>query len=105
VDSFTQLPYATISNPANQDIGWETTKMINGGIDAGFFNNCLTFSLDICSKKTTDIFINQFINSAYGFQFLQFNGGTLAGNGVDLGLTGRIFKTNQFSWASTINFS
>ncbi|WP_231582612.1 SusC/RagA family TonB-linked outer membrane protein [Pedobacter sp. BMA] len=105
VDNITQLAYVMISNPANQDIGWETTKMVNGGVDASFLNNRISFALDLYSKRTTDILINQPINSAYGFSTLQFNSGSLAGHGVDLGLTGRIIQNNKFSWSSTVNFS
>lgn len=105
VDSYTQLPYATISTPANQDIGWETTKMVNGGIDASILKNRISLTFDVYSKRTTDILISQPINAAYGFTTLMFNGGTLAGNGVDLGLTGRIIQTLKWNWSSTLNFS
>lgn len=105
VDPYTQLPYATISTPANQDIGWETTKIINGGMDARFFNNRIGFSLDVYSKRTYDILIDQPINSTYGFTFLRYNGGTLAGHGVDLGLSGDVIRNTNWSWTSTLNFS
>jgi len=105
VDAGTQLPYVSISTPANQGIGWETTKMVNGGIDARFLNNRVGFSLDVYSKRTYDILINQPINSTYGFAFLQYNGGNLAGNGVDLSLSGDIFRSVNWGWSSTLNFS
>ncbi|MGN7986092.1 SusC/RagA family TonB-linked outer membrane protein [Pedobacter sp. 22226] len=105
VDPYTQLPYATIVTPANQGIGWETTKMVNGGIDARFLNNRVGFGLDLYSKRTYDILINQPINSTYGFAFLQYNGGTLAGNGVDLGLSGDVIRNINWNWTSTLNFS
>lgn len=105
VDPYTQLPYGTISAPANQDVGWETTRMLNGGVDASFLNDRISFTFDVYSKRTNDILINQPINSAYGFSTLRFNGGTLSGHGIDLGLTGRIIRNSTLSWASTVNFS
>lgn len=105
VDTYTQLPYATTSAPANQNIGWETTKMYNAGLDAGFLQNRVRFSLDMYSKKTYDILMNLPLNSTYGFTTLQMNAGNLSGHGTDLGLSGDIIRSRNWNWGSTLNFS
>ena len=104
-DSYTQLPYTYISTPANQNIGWETTKMTNFGVDATLFNNRLNFTLDVYNKKTTDILASLPVNSTYGFNSIQYNAGNLSGHGVDLGLSGTVLKGRDWSWNSTLNFS
>jgi TonB-linked SusC/RagA family outer membrane protein len=105
VDPSTQLPYATISTPANQDIGWETTKIVNAGIDARFLEHRIGLTLDVYRKKTYDIYVNQNINSTYGFGSLRYNTGDLSGKGIDLGLTGEIIRAVNWNWSSTLNFS
>ncbi|MCD0488358.1 SusC/RagA family TonB-linked outer membrane protein [Pedobacter sp. MC2016-14] len=105
VDSYTQLPYATISTPANQDIGWETTKITNGGIDASFLAGRLNLTFDAYSKRTTDVLMNLPLNAAYGFTSLQINAGTLAGHGVDFGLSGDIIRSKDWNWNAVFNFA
>ena len=105
VDSYTQLPYVSISNPANQGINWETTKTTNFGIDVSLFNSRLSFNLDVYKKKSYDILINLPINTTYGFGTLLYNAGDLESNGVDLGLNGQILKAGKFEWNSTLNLA
>lgn len=105
VDSYTQLPYVTISNPANQQVSWETTRMLNGGLDASFLNYRLNFTVDVYGKKTYNILMSLPINSTYGFSTLQYNAGNLSGNGVDLGISGDVIRSKDWNWKSMLNFS
>lgn len=104
-DFVTQLPNASILTYANQDIGWSTTKMTNGGVDASLFNNRINFNLDVYSKKTYGILISVPLNSAYGISTIQYNAGDLAGHGFDLGLTGQVIRSKDWSWSQNLNFS
>ena len=104
-DNITDEPYATITTAANQNLGWETTKTYNFGLDYSFFNNRLLGSIEYYTKKTYDILVNLPYNATYGWSYLTFNAGTLKGNGVDLGITGKIIRSKNFEWSSTFNFS
>lgn len=53
-----KVPGTTIDNTPNANLIWETTEMINGGIDFAFLQNKLTFALDIFSKKTRGMIVN-----------------------------------------------
>jgi len=46
----------TLPNP---DITWSTTKMLNIGLDFGFFDNRLTGTAEYFTKKTTDILLTR----------------------------------------------
>ncbi|MFI1772448.1 SusC/RagA family TonB-linked outer membrane protein [Thalassobellus citreus] len=100
----TQLPITDILLPENTNLKWEKTKSWNFGLDFGLFNNRLSGNLDFYSKKSEDILITLPHNSTYGWSYVQKNTGTLKGHGVDLGLTGFIFR-GDFQWKSTFNFS
>lgn len=104
-DSYSQLPYSTIGYPVNQDLGWEITGMFNLGLDAGFFNNRAILSVDVYSKRTTDLLMGLPLNSAYGWTSLNYNAGTLSGNGVDMSLFGTFIKARNWDWSADFNFS
>jgi len=105
VDGYTQLPYANIGFPVNQDLGWEITKMTNVGLDASLFNDRINFSVDYYKKNVRDLLINLPINSTYGWQSLSYNAGTLLAHGVDLGITGQIIRSKDLKWSATLNYS
>ena len=53
--------YITGAHPTsmgNDNLKWETSEQINVGLDARFFNDRLTFSLDYFDKKTKDLLVN-----------------------------------------------
>jgi TonB-linked SusC/RagA family outer membrane protein len=103
-DFNTQLPTASISLPENPFIKWETTATFNVGLDYGIFDDRLRGNVDLYYKKTDDIITSLPFNPTYGWSFLKYNAGTLDGNGVDLGLSGTIFK-GKFKWNSTFNIA
>ena len=104
-DGYTQLPYATIGYPLNQDIGWEITNMLNGGLDAALFGGRFNFSLDIYRKRTTDLLMSLPINTAYGWSNLNYNAGTLSGNGLDVNMIGYMIRKKDWGWDANFNFS
>lgn len=104
-DFYTTYPYATISTPAVDNLGWEKTRMTNYGIDFSLFNNRVSGSVEYYRKNSTDIIWQLPINSTYGFSTLSFNTANLQGQGVDIGLNVGIITSRKFSWFSTINGS
>lgn len=48
---------AAPSSMGNDQLKWETSEQINVGIDARFFNDRLTFSMDYFDKKTKDLLV------------------------------------------------
>lgn len=104
-DSYTQLPYATIANPANAKLGWEITRMLNGGFDATLFHNRLNVSFDVYQKRTSNIAMYLPINSTYGYSGLSYNAGDLAGNGLELNITGQLLRRKDWNINANFNFS
>ena len=72
---------------ASPNIKWETTKTSNFGVDAGFHDNKLNFTLDYFIKETTDVLLNVPIpGSAGSVSNPVVNAGTLRNKGIELGL-------------------
>mgnify|MGYP002515448475 CR=1 FL=1 len=43
---------------ANDELGWETTRQFDAGLDLGFFKNRLNIVVDYYYKKTSDLLLN-----------------------------------------------
>ncbi|WP_431294485.1 SusC/RagA family TonB-linked outer membrane protein [Pedobacter sp. P26] len=103
-DGRTNQPIASIETPANSDLGWETTKMTNLGVDFGFFDGRLNGSFDAYTKRTKGILAPFPYNPTYGWSLLSFNSGTLSGHGFDFSINGELIRAGRFSWKSILNF-
>ena len=69
----------------NEDVTWETTKTINLGLDANFFNNSLTFSLDLWKRNTSDMLFMEPIPDVKGVVRPPFvNIGEMENKGFDI---------------------
>ncbi|ULT26204.1 TonB-dependent receptor [Sphingobacterium sp. E70] len=71
---------------ANQRIKWESTKVLDFGVDLGFWNNKLTASFDWYNKVTSDILSPSTAFPSYiGLTAPTVNYGTLRNRGSSLG--------------------
>lgn len=104
-DSYSQLPYGSIGTPGNQQLGWETTKMLNAGLDASLFNSRLQVSFDIYKKNSYGILATLPVNSTYGWSTLTYNTSNLDGHGLELNITGDIIRKLDWTWSSNFNIS
>lgn len=104
-DSYTQLPNGSITLPANQMLGWETTRTFNIGMDLGLFSNRLSANVDYYSKRSYGIVANVPYNATYGWTTLQFNTSNMKSSGVDIQLAGDIVRKGDWNWNSSINLS
>jgi len=102
-DPRTGQPVANIVTPGDQNLGWETTKTLNFGLDGSVFNNRLSFNFDIYSKRSKGILYNVPYNAVYGFSTLYFNTATLSSHGYEFGITGQIINSNSWKWNSIFN--
>lgn len=90
---------------ANPDLKWETTSQWNVGLDAGFMNNCLTFTLDYYYKKTRDLLQNISVPSSTGFSQRLVNSGNVSNEGVEFTVNYDVFRRGPVKWNLTSNIS
>lgn len=104
-DGFTQLPISSIAAPANSNVGWETTRTTNFGVDAAFLDNRLSLVFEVYNKNTKDILYPFPINSTYGFSSLIYNAASLKGHGMEFAINAEVFKRTDWGWNTNFNFS
>lgn len=95
----------SIASPmANKNITWEKTEQINFGVDATFFNNKLTATLDVFRKDTRDILLNLPVVYMLGVSAPMQNAGEVRNTGFELQL-GHNNRINDFQYSATANIS
>lgn len=90
-----------ISNMASPDLKWETTSSFNVGLNAGFFNQRLTVTLDAYWKKTHDLLLDVPVEQVTGFSSVLRNAGSVSNRGLELEIGGVIIDNKDLQW--TVN--
>ena len=95
-----------VSQNANPNLKWETTREWNFGVDYGFFNNRLSGTIDFYIKDTHDLLYNYAVPSPpnlYGSTLA--NVGKMRNMGVEVMITGIPVQTREFQWTTTLTLS
>lgn len=92
-------------NMQNNLLKWETTTQANAGIDASFFNNRLSATVDVYYKKTSDLLQTFTLPPSSGFLFIQKNIGTIENKGVEFSANALLIDKKNFSWNLGMNIS
>jgi TonB-linked SusC/RagA family outer membrane protein len=101
-DNLANGAYFSESNP---DITWETSEMIDFGIEAGFFNNKLSVTLDFYSKDTKNILVSNLpVPGTYGSGAPTQNVGAINNKGWEFSAN-YAFKTGKVNHSLTGNLS
>ena len=90
------------------ELRWEKTRKMNLGFNAGFFNDLVTFEVEVYDHRTTDLLMDNLrISSANGFSSLaKVNAGVLRNKGWELNFsTSRICKVGKFSMKLRANIA
>jgi TonB-dependent starch-binding outer membrane protein SusC len=99
---------AVPSNISNPFLRWETSEQTNFGIDMGFFNDALSFTMDYYIKSTKDLLVRAPIPALVGNEAPFVNGGSVRNSGVEVALhyQGKISDvrfTTGFNMAYNVN--
>lgn len=95
-----QRPYQL----ANPDLGWESTRQIDAGLEYGFFDGRISGEFDIYQKLTTGLALSQPVPGTSGFNSLFKNVGSLENRGLEFVLNTRNL-VGAFSWTTSFNAS
>ncbi|BCS85559.1 SusC/RagA family TonB-linked outer membrane protein [Prevotella herbatica] len=91
---------------ANPDLKWETTGMLNIGLDYALAGGRINGSIEFYNKKTKDLIWNYPVSSfIYPFGTIQANVGEITNKGVEFSLNATAIKTKNFTWNTTLNLS
>ena len=96
---------AATKNP-NPDLKWESTGMLNIGIDFGFLKNRINGTLEFYHKKTKDLIWDYPVSTnKYPFGTIAANVGEITNKGVELTINFDAVRTKDFNWMTTLNIS
>ena len=89
----------------NPDLRWESTRMLNIGLDVSFLQNRLNLTANYFSNNTEDLLLFVTIPSSLGFNSLLKNSGSLENQGFELGLNYVAIDRQDLRWDISGNFS
>lgn len=89
----------------NNDITWETQGNFNVGIDFSIFKSRLSGSVEYFYRKTSDM-LNWFtVAPSNGYTGYWDNIGDMRNQGVELDLTGTLFRNKHINWDLRFNLT
>ncbi|HEU4790756.1 MAG TPA: TonB-dependent receptor [Flavobacterium sp.] len=87
----------------NTELTWETSTDLDFGLDAGFIDNRVRFTVDVFDKKTTNLIQNITFPSLPGSAYV-YNGGKISNRGLELVLNTINFN-GDFKWNTNFNIT
>lgn len=100
----TVAPGAVVTSLANRNLGWETTKQFDLGLDLGLFNNRVQFSYDFYVKNTTNLLYSVQVAQESGFSNFSDNIGEIKFWGHEFAVTSRN-TDGKLKWTTNANIS
>lgn len=95
----------SISQLQNSELTWEKVYETNLGFELGLFNNKISLSADVYQKNSKDL-IDRVRTSGIGGEITKWaNNAAMITKGLELSLTTRNIRTDNFSWTTTFNYS
>ena len=97
----TALAPVALGNP---NLGWETTRQTNVGLDMVVLKNRIKFGFEAYTRKTQDLLINLTLPGSTGFTSYAANFGKVENKGIEFDIDASIL-TGDFKWNATGNIS
>lgn len=89
----------------NEDLKWETTEQWNLGLDLGFFNERIGFTMDLYRKTTRDLLLNATLPYTSGYVSAMKNIGKVRNQGIELTLNTVNIDKKNFKWSTNFNIA
>ncbi|REL32946.1 TonB-dependent receptor [Rhodohalobacter sp. SW132] len=93
------------SSLANENLGWETSRTLNIGLDLGLFNDRITSDINYYYTNTYDLLLQRTISSVHGITSILQNIGETKNTGLEMALTSRNIVSPNFMWTTSGNLS
>ena len=92
------------STPANPKLSWEKNYTWNFGLDFRFLK-ILSGSIDVYSRKTTDMLLDKALSYTSGFESATTNIGSMRNSGVEFQLDAQIIDKKDWKWSVGFNIA
>ena len=91
--------------PVSNDLRWETTRQYNIGLDMGFLNNRINFTIDYYHKKTRDLLQQITIAPSNGFESKMVNSAYVTNEGLEISGDFNILHKTPLKWNMRANIA
>lgn len=92
------------SDLSNHELGWETTKQYNAGLDLTLMKNRIYFSVDAYIKNSNDLLFDFPLSYYTGFSSTSLNFGSISNRGIEF-LLETVNIDKKFKWRTSFNLS
>lgn len=100
------LPGLSVTSNPNPDLKWEKSTEFNIGLDWSVLNNRLSGSIDLYSKKTTDLLFEYTVPTPPNLKNTTLaNGGSVMNQGLEIAINAIPVQMKDFEWKTTLTFS
>jgi TonB-linked SusC/RagA family outer membrane protein len=105
VDGSTTVAGYTPSVLGQDELGWETSSTLNGGLDFGILKGRISGEFNMYRTNTTDLLLNRTISPIHGINSITQNIGETQNNGIEFSLNSRLVEISDFQWSLTGNLA
>lgn len=90
----------------NEDFRWEKKRGVEAAIELGFFRDQLLMTIAGFSNRSSNQLVGYPLPPTTGFTSIQSNlSATIENKGFEFDIDATLFKRNNFSWKSSLNFT
>jgi TonB-linked SusC/RagA family outer membrane protein len=93
------------SRLGQENLGWESSKTFNLGLDFGLYRNRIVGNLNWFKTNTTDLLLNRSISAVHGITSITQNIGETANRGLELFIQSRNIVNSDFTWSTSGNIA
>lgn len=95
-----------VSQNPNPDLKWESTAMLNIGLDFSLFNGRVGGTIEWYDKRTSDMLYTYTVPTpTYVSDKIQANVGDMSNKGIEVMLNIDVIRNKTFTWNTSINLS
>lgn len=90
----------------NDNLKWETTTMLNVGLDFAFLNGRINGTIEYYNKDTKDMIWDYAVSTTrYPVNWLTANVGKMRNRGVELTINATPIQSRDWNWSTSLNLS
>ncbi|WP_339740674.1 SusC/RagA family TonB-linked outer membrane protein [uncultured Sunxiuqinia sp.] len=105
VDGSSTMPGYRPSTLGMDNLGWESSKTFNVGLDYGLLSGRISGDLNYYVTNTFDLLLDRTISPIHGIREITQNIGETRNVGFEASVNSRNIITKDFSWTTSANFS
>lgn len=91
--------------PENPNLGWETVRSFNVGIEYAVLKNRISGTIEFYNNTTLDMLLPTQLSRTSGFQSITQNIGRMSNNGIEIDISANVLKIQGFEWNVNANFT